>query len=60
MQTDSELVPMKRCLVKRHERSAYSGQDSLHHLALEEIYEMKYGQRWFGYCADMRLVTGNS
>ena len=21
----------------------------------EEIYEMKYGMRFFGYCADMRL-----
>lgn len=22
----------------------------------EEIYEMKYGMRFFGYCADMRLA----
>ena len=25
-------------------------------LLCQEIYEMKYGMRFFGYCADMRLA----
>ncbi|CAK9097617.1 bPH_2 domain-containing protein [Durusdinium trenchii] len=32
----------------------FDGKD-ITEFSYQEIYEMKYGQRWFGYCADMRI-----